>query len=211
VVMAACVSNGYREYKVTDGYHNDVLAVCYWPLGEVRTAQLTPARRREAAQLERKMLSHCDQYATFFVDDSLFALPAAAVVEALPATELKRLTLEGSQHRIGMLARQREGRIVKYLWVFDLFTLMGLPRCEDRGAQVIVLRQGDMEVGLLVGDLHAVPAFENNQLSSAPAMGAAQGLVSHLIRANAGKLLIQLLDPVALAARLKLETQIMDR
>ncbi|WP_422837406.1 chemotaxis protein CheW [Aquabacterium sp.] len=211
VVMAACVSNGYREYKVTDGYHNDVLAVCYWPLGEVRTAQLTPARRREAAQLERKMLSHCDQYATFFVDDSLFALPAASVVEALPATELKRLTLEGSQHRIGMLARQREGRIVKYLWVFDLFTLMGLPRCEDRGAQVIVLRQGDMEVGLLVGDLHAVPAFENNQLSSAPAMGAAQGLVSHLIRANAGKLLIQLLDPVALAARLKLETQIMDR
>lgn len=208
VVMAACVSSGYREYKVSDGYDNDVLAVCYWPLGEVRTAQLAPARRREAAQLERKVLTQCDQYATFFIDDSLLALPAASVLEALPATELKRVNLDGSPHRVGMLARQREGRIVKYLWVFDLFTLLGLPTSEDRASQVIVLRHGGLEVGLLVGDLHAVPAFEPQQLSPAPALGGSQqGLVSHLVRANGGKLLIQLLDPAALAERLRAEAQ----
>lgn len=206
VVMAACVSSGYREFKVSDGYQDDVLAVCYWPLGEVRSLQRDPARRREAALLERKVLPHCEQFATFFVDDSLFALPATAVLEALPATQLKRVSADPTRHRVGLLARHRDGRIVKYLWVFDLFGLLGLPESEQLGSQVIVFQHQGVEVGLLVGDLHAVPAFEAQQISQAPALpGSGSQVISHLIRANQGKLLIQLLDPNALAARLKPE------
>jgi chemotaxis signal transduction protein len=204
MVMAACVSSGYREFKVTDGYRDDVLAVCLWPLGEVRAIQRDPVRRREAAMLDRKVLSHCPQFATFFMDDSLFALPAQAVLEALPASELKPVSRDGGTHRVGMLARQREGRIVKYLWVYDLFGLLGLGAASDRGGQVIVFQHQGLEVGLLVGDLHAVPAFEPQHISVSPTLGGHSGrFVDQLIRANEGKLLIQVLDPSALTAQLR--------
>lgn len=206
VVMAACVSSGYREFKVSDGYQADVLAVCFWPLGAVRAAQRDPARRREAALLERRMLPHCEQFATFFVDDSLFALPANAVLEALPATQLKRVSTDPARHRVGLLARHQDGRLVKYLWVFDLFGLLGLPEGGPSGSQVIVFKHQGLEVGLLVGELHAVPAFEPQQISQAPSLpGRAGHIIHQLIRANHGKLLIQLLNPDALVAHLRPE------
>lgn len=93
--------------------------------------------------------------------------------------------------------------------MFDLFGLLGLPESEQLGSQVIVFQHQGVEVGLLVGDLHAVPAFEAQQISQAPALpGSGSQVISHLIRANQGKLLIQLLDPNALAARLKPETML---
>ncbi len=51
------------------------------------------------------------------------------------------------------------------------------------------------------GSPSAVPEFDDTQFMGSP-FGAGQRLVSHFIKANQGQLLIQLLDPALLMARL---------
>jgi hypothetical protein len=145
------------------------------------------------------------------------------VLEALPASALSaRMGSGGSatgsgagatsrgaasgpkyQGRIGMLAPQGNGndRIGHFVWVFDLSWLLHeRPGTLDDNSQIIIVRHGMHTAGLLVDGLHAVPEFGDEQLMPSP-FGAEQKLMSHFIRANGGNLLIQLLDPAALLAR----------
>lgn len=82
----------------------------------------------------------------------------------------------------------------KMIWVFDLALLLGgRPSAIEGSSQVVVVEYLDRTIGLLVGELHAVSAFDVAQMSSAPLAGANQ-LVKGIIKANQGASLIQLLD-----------------
>ncbi|WP_428422515.1 chemotaxis protein CheW [Methylibium sp.] len=203
-LVGCSVSNGYREFKRTDGYVEDVLAVAFQSLGEVRAPQLT-ARHRALTQLaEGTTIASGAEFATFFIDAALMALPAEHVIEALPARDLTAVSTGEVPHRIGMLARRREGRVEGYLWAFDLGSLLsGRPTGVSDTSQVVVLRHQEVEIGLLVSELHGVPAFAAQRITRAPQLGGgAQALVSHLIKANEGRLMIQVLDVARLFTRL---------
>lgn len=199
-VLACAASQGYREFKVTDGYRDDVIAVLLRSLGPV--VHVPPARAGLA--LEGAAAAGALEFATFLVDTRLFALPAGHVVEALPASEVRPVSLGGSAWRVGALARRHEGRVQGYVWVFDLQALLGGPPVLRREQDhVIVFRCRGTEFGLLVTDLHGVPAFSEAQIVPPPAFtGDRHPLVSHLIRANGGRLLIQVIDPHRLVERL---------
>ena len=70
------------------------------------------------------------------------------------------MSLGGSAWRVGALARRHEGCVQGYVWVFDLQALLGGPPVLRREQDhVIVFRYRGTEFGLLVTDLHGVPAF----------------------------------------------------
>lgn len=220
-VLGCAAGQGYREFKVSDGYEEDVLSVVFQPLGAVQSHG--HAQRADQAIEDsgyggdgRKRQT----YATFHCGGDLLALPAVHVLEALPASALSARMGNGGpaagsgagaqnrgaqgpkyQGRIGMLAPQGNDRIGHFVWVFDLSWLLHeRPGTLDDNSQIIIVRHGMHTAGLLVDGLHAVPEFGDEQLMPSP-FGSEQKLLSHFIRANGGNLLIQLLDPAALLAR----------
>jgi chemotaxis signal transduction protein len=200
-IMGCTVSNGYREFKVSDGYTEDVIAVVYECFGEVREAAGN-ANRSDCLIESDVTASGGMEYATFFVGGDLFALPAVHVAEALPASEISPVSMGGRSERIGVLALEREGGERKFVWVFDLAMMMhGVPTAIEAGSQVIVVDYQGRDVGILVGELHGVPEFQPAQVVPTPFASQADGLlVKQVIKANGGRLLIQAMDVAQLFA-----------
>ncbi|WP_293778492.1 chemotaxis protein CheW [uncultured Oxalicibacterium sp.] len=190
--LGCTVSHGYREFKTSDGYSEDVIAVVYKLFGEARQqvghdkAANTVIEHDPAAPAGR-------EFATFFVDGALFALPAEYVAEALPASEVAPMSMGSRAERIGILALRHEGEGKRFVWVFDLGHLMRGVKSEINSAsQVIIVKRDDKSIGLLVSELHGVPEFQPSQITPTPLAAPETGmLVTHVIQANRGELLIQ--------------------
>ncbi|EGF31280.1 hypothetical protein IMCC9480_104 [Oxalobacteraceae bacterium IMCC9480] len=194
-VLGVTVSHGYREFKVSDGYCEDVLAIVYVQLGAVSARN--HAGHSAALRIDSDPTRTGGQeFATFFVDDALLALAAGNVLEALPASALKPLSLGGRTDRVGVVVLQRDGETERYVWVFDLgYLFNGVPSTQGSGNQVVIVELGGQVIGLLVGELHAVAQFDIVQITTAPFVTQHSGrLVCKLIKANEGRLLIQVLD-----------------
>jgi hypothetical protein len=88
--MGCTVSNGYREFKVSDGYREDVLALIFNSLGAVRDQSGSGRRDLLALQPDATDLG-AQEFATFVIAGSLFAVPAEHVREALFASHMSRV------------------------------------------------------------------------------------------------------------------------
>lgn len=189
-IMGCSVSNGYREFKVTDGYQEDVLAVVFEFFGAVREYNVT--RDLKSYALEAKSLAGGGlEFATFFIDQELFALPAECVIEAFTGSDITPMSLGTRQECIGMLSLPQG-----VVWVFDLGRLIrGTPSVIDSSSQVLIVRHGGKTVGLLVSELHGVPEFDESEIAPTPLAALTEGmLVPKVIKANEGRLLIQAID-----------------
>lgn len=204
-VMASSVSCGYREFKVSDGYREDVLAVVFRTFGAVnprprRVGQ--PPLRIRAEVPDESSTEAQDEYATFVVDGLLFAVPAGAVLEARDAAGIAPVSMGGRRERIGLIATREEEGEERYAWVFDLGCLVrGTASTIMPDSQAIVLKHGRDMIAILADDLHGVPKFQRSQLTPTPIAPGADGLlVKQVIRANGGSLLVQVLDVARLFA-----------
>ena len=194
-IMGCSASSGYREFKVSDSYRDDVLAVVFDSFGEVRERRGSGSRGTALLKSELPE-SGGREFATFFLDGTLFALPAEHVLEALPAINLSAMSGSERKARLGLLALQRETDNKGSVWVYDLgFLIHGRPGVIDKNSQVIIMRYQDHLFGLLVGALHGVPEFNETELMPSPFSGRADSaLVKYFIKANGGHLLIQAVD-----------------
>lgn len=191
-IVACSVSNGYREFKVNDGYKEDVVAVVFQCFGAV--GQGAQQGNTASFLLEHEAASSDDlEYATFFSDNSLFALSAANVAEAVPFSSVLPTSMGSRPEQVGVLGLNRDDHHKEFIWVFDLGHLIrGSKSTINSSSQVMIVSHGTHTIGLLVDELHAVPQFSPNQIIHTPFV--AQGdsmLVSHVIKANRGQLLIQ--------------------
>lgn len=198
-VLAASATRGYREFKTSDGYGDEVLAISVQALGAIAEAHHTVAHHRPRIQASHHHsidTDHGTDMASFYVGTQLLAAPASQVLEALPAHAMQTVSASRLPHCRGTLARQVQGQVSGYVWVFDLSTLLGgAPTVLDEHAQVVVLEHTGRKLGLLVSALHGVHRFGPEHIVQAPRMaGQAGGLVGHLLRANAGQLLVTCLD-----------------
>ena len=199
-VMGCSASQGYREFKVSDGYVEDVIAVVFHQLGAVqKNTALIQGRSVSIDDTTFHAGGQRQTYATFFCGGDLLALPATNVLEALPASALSARS-SGVPGRLGMLAPQENGQINHFVWVYELGRMLnGKAGSLESGSQIVIVRHGMHTAGLLVDALHAVPEFgEGERMASPFASESHRRLVSHFIKANRGELLIQLLDPAAL-------------
>jgi chemotaxis signal transduction protein len=202
--MGCTMSNGYREFKVSDGYRDDVIAVVLESFGEVRGRKALGERGR--LTLERDAgEGGARQFATFWVDGSLFAIPAAQVQEALPAAAIVPVALGQFVGRVGMLEIEQEGAASRFIWVFDLgYMIRGEASAVGPGCQVVVARHGEQRIGLLVDALHGAPEFGEAHIMPTPfARDVGGTLVPQVIKGNAGNVLIQVLDVGYLLRTLK--------
>jgi hypothetical protein len=193
--MGCTVSNGYREFKVSDDYQEDVIAVVFESFGEVRERRASG--NRVSTVIDHNLLeSGGRQFATCFIDGDLYAMPAEQVLEALPGSGLLPVSMGGFTGRIGMLALEREDEEKKFIWVFDLgYMVRGSLSEITHSSQVVVVWNGQQSIGLLVDELHGVPEFRDEQISPSPfALEAGETLVPLLIKGNQDGLLIQVLD-----------------
>lgn len=194
-IVACTVSAGYREFKVTDGYQEDVIAVVFQSFGAVRAT--SAASDRAALQIEHEAApANAAEFATFFCRDGLYAIAAEHVLEAVPFSDVRPTPLGGGTGRIGILGLQRADMHQRFMWVYDLAQLLGAaPAAVTPHSQVLVVRHGAHTLGLLVDDLHAVPQFDPRQIIRTPIASEGQSmLITEVIKANRGALLIQSLD-----------------
>ncbi|MBA5639789.1 chemotaxis protein CheW [Duganella sp. LX20W] len=199
-LLGCTVSHGYREFKVSDGYPADVLAVVVQSFGAVRAGGAAGTARP-------RMLSapagggHGAEYATFFVGTSLFAMDAAGVYEARTASKLTPVSMGGGAACIGILELDGAGKDdTDHVWVYDLgFFLSGRSTEIDGRSQVVVVRHGARTVGLLVSELHGVAKFGDDDLIALPLVSQdGRSLVTRIIKAYGGEVLIQLIDIASL-------------
>ncbi|TCS37415.1 chemotaxis signal transduction protein [Paucimonas lemoignei] len=190
-VMGCTVSSGYREFKKTDGYVDDVLAVVFTYFGQVRQIA---AKSRQEAIVDAGSGGH--EFATFFVNGAMFAIDAEHAQQALPVQRISRVSIGGRSERVGIISLEQQGEEKRYAWVYDLGHLMrGTPSPMEAASQVIIVKHGDQMIGLLVEDLHGVPEFEAAQIVATPlANGAGGMLITQVIKANGGDLLIQVIN-----------------
>ena len=198
-ILGCTASSGYREFKVTDGYHEDVLAVLLHSFGSVRERKET-GNKSQTTLIAASAESGGHEFATFFIDGSLYALPADCVLEALPASAIAPVSMDSRIERVGLLAQQHDSKEKKYVWVFDLGYLMhGNRTVTDNASQVIIVRYNKQTLGLLVSELHGVPQFTSEQIVPSPFYGdTSRKMVTHVIKANNGQLLIQSVDVIYL-------------
>jgi chemotaxis signal transduction protein len=195
-IVACSVSNGYREFKVSDGYQEDVIAVVFESFGAIRGAGTQTDSRRYLLESDPGVTDG-SEFATFFSDNNLFAISAAHVVEAVPYSEVLPTSMGTRAEQIGVLGLRRDDDLRKeFIWVFDLGQMMrGTRSTINSSSQVMIVQEGAHTIGLLVDELHAVPQFNPAQIMHTPfAMQGQSMLVTQLIKANKGQLLIQAID-----------------
>jgi chemotaxis signal transduction protein len=204
-VLGASASSGYREFKVSEGYRDDVLALSFESFGRVKPDALHAVQRRSVGRLSDAAAGPSREMATFFVGASLYALEAACVLEALPAHAIAPVSADRRPCCRGTVARKDKGAVSGYVWVFDLGEMLhGQPSEITEQSQVIVLRHGATCLGLLVSELHEVTTFAEARITSIPMLsGRASRFISEIIHAHAGRLLVQCVDPQALMAVLR--------
>jgi chemotaxis signal transduction protein len=194
-IMGCSVSHGYREFKVIDGYKDDVIAVVFDSFGEVRGNYVS--NNNSASIIETFNIDAGGiEFATFFINRGLFAIETEHVLEAIAASEISPVSMGSRSERVGVLAVSHESEGHAYAWVFDLgYLLSGEPTVRDSSSQVIVVKHGHHKVGLLVSALHSVAEFNQNQVTSTPLSNDSRGaLIKQIIKANDGRLLIQSVD-----------------
>lgn len=194
-ILGCTVSHGYREFKTSDGYREDVLAIVYKSFGEERQQAGHHQGVHTLIQTDPGAPAG-REFATFFVDGGLFAIDAQHVSEALPASEISPMSMGSRAERIGILALRNDNDAKRFVWVFDLGHLMRGCKSEiDSSSQVIIVRRGEHAIGLLVSELHGVPEFQPSQIVPTPLAAPSTGmLVTEVIQANRGDLLIQAIN-----------------
>ena len=197
-ILGASVSRGYREFKTTDGYADDVLAISMESFGHVETNQHALGVSTHAIQASNTIQGV--EMATFYVGKQLFALRAESVLEALPASAVSPVSAGRLPYCVGTLARHTQGQVTGYVWVFDLTEILTGQRSRlTEQSQVIVLEHGERKLGVLVGALHGVHHFSQESIIPAPSLaGSTDLLVQELIKANQGELLVQCINPQGL-------------
>jgi len=135
-IMGCTVCSGYREFKVSDGYRDDVLAVVFDSFGEVRERSGVGHQGSTVLQSDLNATGGCE-LATFFIDGALFALPAEHVLEAPPASKMSTVSRGERKACVGRLGLQHEAVNQGSVWVFDLsYLLHGRPCIIDKRSQV---------------------------------------------------------------------------
>ena len=202
-IVASSASCGYREFKISDGYVEDVVAVVIESFGAVLEQVATPPVQDHAVEADLTSIGGTE-YATFACGKNLFAIAATCVRQALPHADMLPTAIGARAGRIGLLDLKRDERRRDFAWVFDLAQLTtGRPGVVGPNSQVLVMELGRHTVGLLVDALHAVPSFSAAQIIPMPfALMGSSVLVTQVIKANQGALLLQLIDPERLLALL---------
>jgi chemotaxis signal transduction protein len=197
MMVGNTTSSGYREFKNSDAYRNDIVAMVFVPIG-AQTEAIAAAQEqsRLSDQAYRWQSANTREFATFSLDGTLFALPSDSVVEAVEASGMSSAAALRPLVA-GVLNYQNSGSETSaFVPVVDMRYLIDSGTRQPQALnEVIVIRHGPHLLGLLVGRLHDVLEFSEKEIE--PALRLFQdrpSYVCNLIKpADQGRM-IQVLD-----------------
>lgn len=192
-IVGACMSSGYREYKRSGDYQNDILAAVFVPIGKKLEAGAPKAAEPIVFPLPKGR--ETAEFATFFIGPRLYALPATAVIDSVDADSLSRMG-GARRYLAGILTLPLGGEesnsIVPTL---DMHYLLELKSEESRN-HIIIIRTSGGPLGLLVSDLHQVPEFDVTDIEDVPEMIRQDaGYIASVIHCPGLNRVVQVLDP----------------
>ena len=202
--VGARVGAGYREYKVDDGYVNDVIAMVFVPLAEVSEKSRIVVRRREIGMgVSHKRASgmDCIELATFYIGDKWLGINAEHVDEAVNSEGLT--TIPGSpDYVIGKFVYNDE-----LITVIDIRTQLRLePVRFDPNAPIVVVRADSAHIGIVVDALGEIPEICMDRVDKANSMlDSSKGYVDCIIKPelhSEQKELLVVIDPTRLVKAL---------
>lgn len=205
--MARQATQGYREFRAGSNAPEAVLALSFASFGArlEHAEAAVPCRSTHLLSDHSGALDAGREMATFFVDARPFALDAACVLEALPASAITKVSAGRLPYCLGTLARRAQGAVTGYVWVFDRGQLLrGTASPLTAQSQVIVVEAGGRRIGLLVSDLLGVQHFSSQRFCRLS--GAGSAVVGEIIQARQADgtgLLVQCLDVAALVRQLQ--------
>jgi chemotaxis signal transduction protein len=208
------MSLGYREYKNTDNYRNDVIALACVPIG-LKADGAAPGAKEEIAEIPARQSQRQNDAVSEFgivaVDGDIYALPSSCVIEAI---ELKRMHAASTLKPliVGVLNyRDADSAPSAFVPVVDLRYLMqpdahgagaSEPGRADEPGDIVVVRHGRHTLGLLVGSLLDVLAFGEEQIeASIRLFHSRPSYVRNLIKTADPKRMMQVIDVEAVVKR----------
>jgi len=162
--LGATCSNGYREYKQSDGYDNDIIALLYRPIGEVRAVENEAPAQRVYTYPKANGTEETCEISTFFVGGSLFAVESKNVVCSLAHQELTSI-LHASEYNLGVISYDK--RMVS---VISLAKLLGMEKKYDKECDTIILVKAVIEkqvvyLGFVVDAIYSSPEIPLRSIS----------------------------------------------
>lgn len=152
--VGSMTSSGYREYKNTGDYRNDVIALVFVKLGSVDGAQVKKSSVRKDVgneYIHKSVSGEITKLATFFMGEQRYAVVADCILEAVGCDGLTRPP-DAPDSVDGLL--KFHDRII---CVINLAKVLGLPVTPNNAlSQVIVFSHKGEVFGLLVDDLDSV-------------------------------------------------------
>lgn len=202
--VGARSSSGYREFKVKDGYRNEVVGMVFVPLATVRETSVRDAGPRKASmQVSRTRTGQkdCIEVASFFIGDRWLGINADLVLEAINPEGIT--TIPGSHSFV----------IGKVLYngdpipVVDIRQELRLPPKEfDVNTQIVVAAAGDSKMGLVVDALGEIPEVCIDRVNASNGLlDSQENYVEAVIKPDAdapGSSLLVVLDPERLVRHL---------
>ena len=148
-------SSGYREYKQSDGYHNDVIAAFFRPIGECRPLQAAAPVQRSYIYPKPTGDEETSEMSTFFVGQTLFAVESRSVVCSLAFQELTPI-LHSSEYNLGVI--NYEKRMIN---VISLARLLGMEKQYDKETHSIIIVKAEIQEQTILLGL-AIDAIYNS-------------------------------------------------
>lgn len=204
-------SRGYREFKTTGDYHNDVAAFVFIPIGE--KSEATAAEQRVAITYPQEPVTgEVTDLATFYIGPEIYAFLASEVLEAVDVTMINALpgvksyivgsvmycdnSPDGINEKIPVIVI--DGRILTN-------TPIDSDQAEKTNGAIIIVRTQVGPIGLLVDGLDAVPSFEKSQVQPVNELlrgdgGYVKSLVNIPESNTTGKMLIVLNQDLILSS-----------
>ncbi|MBV5320324.1 MAG: chemotaxis protein CheW [Sulfuricurvum sp.] len=162
--LGATCSNGYREYKQSDGYDNDIIALLYRPIGDVQELENEIPTQRVYTYPKANGTEETSEISTFFVGGSLFAVESKNVVCSLAHQELTSI-LHASEYNLGVISYDK--RMVS---VISLAKLLGMEKKYDKEIDTIILVKAVIEkqviyLGIAVDAIYSSPEIPIRSIS----------------------------------------------
>lgn len=193
MVVGHTTSFGYREYKNSDDYVNDVIAMVYTPIGQ----QSDAVRALDGADIEVASSSgKLREFATITIDGAVFALPAGNVIEAIEASRM--LSTSTFKPVLAGALDYHEGGAAKSVFVpvVDMRQLLlSTASTTADSREIVIVRHAGRLVGLLVDGLHDVLEFGESHIDAPLIMfGGGVNYIGNLIRTAKPGDTIQVVD-----------------
>ena len=167
-VGASC-SSGYREYKNSNDYNNDIIAFIFIKVGEA----IEKDKKENTPDKNKKGLTgdsgkgRKKEIALFFAGKTRYGIEASRALEALPMDTLT-CEMPGAHQAI-------EGAITFRGRITPVINIQALFGKEKSGSEIIVLTSANGPFGILADKLDDVIEFDEDRIEDVPKIICAGG------------------------------------